>query len=224
MRITLVEDNEALARGIAYRLHDAGHAVNHIMDGAEADAFLSRDGGDLIILDISLPSIDGLTLLRNLRARGFETPVICLTARADTPDLVEGLDAGADDYLPKPFEMAELEARIRALSRRRPTLRSRREEIGGLEFDISARRLLHNGASLDVPRRELAVFECLFFNQGRIVSKGAILDSVYGVGSEAAEAAVEVYVSRLRKRLAPFGLEIRSARGLGYMLEKASGT
>ncbi len=220
MRIVLIEDNEALAKGIAYRLRDSGHAVDHLSDGAEADNFLRQEGADIIILDINLPHLDGLSILRNIRSRGNATPVILLTARSETGDRVRGLDAGADDYLTKPFEMIELEARIRALSRRRPEARLLREPIGALEFDAGSRQLLLEGQPLELPRRELAVFECLFECRGRLVSKSALLDNVYGVGSEVAESVVEIYISRLRKRLSGYGVRIKMARGLGYLLEE----
>ncbi len=220
MRIVLIEDNEVLAKGIAYRLRDSGHAVDHLSDGAEADNFLRQEGADIIILDINLPHLDGLSILRNIRSRGNATPVILLTARSETGDRVKGLDAGADDYLIKPFEMIELEARIRALSRRRPEARLLREPIGALEFDAGSRQLLLEGQPLELPRRELAVFECLFECRGRLVSKSALLDNVYGVGSEVAESVVEIYISRLRKRLSGYGVRIKMARGLGYLLEE----
>ena len=126
MRIVLVEDNESLAAGIRYRLQDAGHAVDVLDDGLAASSYLATDNADLVILDINLPGRDGLDLLKDMRQRGDARPVLLLTARSETVDRVEGLDAGADDYLVKPFEMVELEARIRALSRRKPqTFRTR---------------------------------------------------------------------------------------------------
>lgn len=219
MRIALVEDNEALAKGVAYRLRDHGHAVDIISDGATADDYLRRDGADLVILDITLPERDGLSVLKALRARGDATPVIILTARTATRDRVLGLDAGADDYLVKPFEMEELEARVRALFRRRPDALRETEEIGDLTFDYSARQITHRGDAVDLPRRELAVFECLLESRGRVVSKSALLDRVYGVGSETEDRVIEVYISRLRKRLASHRVAIRTARGLGYMLD-----
>lgn len=221
MRIALIEDNETLAKGIAYRLRDQGHAVDIIADGVTADAFLRVEGADIVILDINLPDRDGLTVLKDLRQRGDATPVLLLTARASTGDRVKGLDAGADDYLVKPFEMEELEARVRALARRRPDALRETEALGGLTFDHAARQLFSGEAPLDLPRRELAVFECLLENRGRIVSKTVLLDRVYGVGSETEEKVIEVYISRLRKRLAGFGVAIRTARGLGYMLDEA---
>jgi two-component system OmpR family response regulator len=219
MRIALIEDNEALAKGIAYQLRDAGHAVDIINDGTDADSFIAREGADLVILDINLPGTDGLVVLQRLRARGDATPVILLTARSGTGDRVEGLDAGADDYLVKPFDMAELEARVRALSRRRPDMALSPIPLGKLAFDPQARQLMEDGKPLDVPRREVAVLECLLENRGRLVPKDSILNSVYGVGSDVEESVVEVHVSRLRKRLAPYGVAIKAVRGLGYRLD-----
>lgn len=218
MRITLVEDNVGLARGIAYRLEDAGHAVDMLYDGEAADQFLKDDTSDLIILDINLPGRDGLSLLKDLRARDDLRPVILLTARAETEDRVIGLDAGADDYLIKPFEMAELEARVRALSRRRAVPQRQMLEIGGLQFDPAARQLFHQGEAIEVPRRELAVFECLLSAEGRLVSKTALLDYAYGVGADVEEKVIEVYISRIRSKLKPYGVMIRTQRGLGYQL------
>lgn len=218
MRITLVEDNVGLAKGIAYRLQDAGHAVDMLHDGLEAKAFLKNDNSDLIILDINLPGIDGLSLLKFLRSRDDPRPVILLTARAETEDRVIGLDAGADDYLIKPFEMAELEARVRALSRRKASPQRQVVRIGDLSFDTAAHQLFADGKPLDVPRRELSVFAGLLSAEGRLVSKDTLLDYAYGVGAPVEEKVIEVYVSRLRSRLKPYGISIKSQRGLGYQL------
>jgi len=222
MRITLVEDNVSLAKGITYRLEDAGHAVDTLHDGAQARAYLKDDGADLVILDINLPGVDGLALLAELRKRGDARPVILLTARAETEDRVVGLDAGADDYLIKPFEMDELEARVRALLRRRWVPQQQYQKIGTLQYDTGGRQLLLNDTALDLPRREISVFECLLSADGRVVSKSAVLDHVYGVGADVEETVVEVYISRLRSRLKPYGIVIRTQRGLGYqMLDEA---
>ncbi len=218
MRITVVEDNVSLARGIAYRMEDAGHAVDLLHDGDEADAFLRADTSDLIILDINLPGQDGLTLLKALRARDDQRPVILLTARAETEDRVIGLDAGADDYLIKPFDMDELDARVRALSRRRSIPQRQILTIGQLRFDPAARQLFAADVPLDIPRRELSMFECLQNAQGRLVTKTALLDYAYGVGADVEDKVVEVYVSRLRARLKPYGIAIKAQRGLGYQL------
>ncbi|GAA6160356.1 response regulator transcription factor [Ruegeria sp. HU-ET01832] len=219
MRIVIVEDNETLANAIAYRLRDRGHAADVLTDGDAADLYLEQEGADLIVLDINLPGRSGLEILRSLRHRGDSAPVILLTARTETSDRVSGLDMGADDYLVKPFEMDELEARIRALSRRKQLEYGTRETIGELEFDRTARQVSAKGQVLDVPRREMAVLECLLERRGRIVPKSQLTDYVYGVGADVDDSAVEPHVSRLRKRLQNFGIQIKTARGLGYLLE-----
>lgn len=219
MRIVIVEDNETLANAIAYRLRDRGHAADVLTDGGAADLYLEQEGADLIVLDINLPGRSGLEILRSLRHRGDSAPVILLTARTETSDRVSGLDMGADDYLVKPFEMDELEARIRALSRRKQLDYGARETIGDLEFDRTARQVSAKGQVLDVPRREMAVLECLLERRGRIVPKSQLTDYVYGVGADVDDSAIEPHVSRLRKRLQNFGIRIKTARGLGYLLE-----
>ena len=219
MRIAVIEDNEALAHGIAFRLRDRGHSVDLLHDGAEADAFLAQEGADLIVLDLNLPGLDGIEVLRALRRRGDGTPVILLTARSETAERVVGLDAGADDYLTKPFEMDELEARLRAMARRKNLEFSVRDELGPLVFDRVGRQLLQDNQVIDVPRKEIATLECLLERRGRLVSKAQLITHVYGVGSDSDDSAIEPHVSRLRKRLEPFGIRIKTARGLGYMLE-----
>ena len=221
MRIALIEDNQALANGIAHCLRDAGHAVDLIADGSSADDFLSNESADLVILDINLPSMSGIDVLRNMRRRRDATPVIILTARGAVDNRVEGLDAGADDYLVKPFEMIELEARVRALLRRPKDAVARIVRIGGLDYAPETNELLQDGMQLDLPRKERAVFECLYRHRSRLASKAVLLDHVYGVGTEVDEKVIEVLISRLRKRIAPYGLSIRTARGLGYRLEEA---
>ncbi|MBY5935163.1 response regulator transcription factor [Tateyamaria omphalii] len=218
MRITLVEDNVGLAKGIAYRLEDAGHAVDVLHNGADAAEFLRTDTSDMIILDINLPGTDGLRILSELRERGDPRPVVLLTARAATEDRVLGLDAGADDYLIKPFEMAELEARVRALARRRAVPQRRVRQVGRLAFDPDARQLLDGDTPVELPRRELAVFECLLNAGQRLVTKSALLDYAYGTGADVEEQVIEVYISRIRSRLKPYGIGIKAQRGLGYQL------
>jgi two-component system OmpR family response regulator len=200
-------------------LRDRGHAVDLLHDGEDADIFLRHEGADLIVLDCNLPGCDGLEVLSRLRRRGDGTPVILLTARAETSERVAGLDAGADDYLTKPFEMDELEARLRAMARRKNLEFAARDAIGPLVFDRTNRQLLEGEQPLAFPRKELATLECLLERRGRIVSKSQLITHVYGTGAAQEDSAIEPHVSRLRKRLEPFGIRIKAARGLGYMLE-----
>ena len=220
MRIILVEDNETLAKGISYRMEDAGHSVDVLNDGSVADLYLKTDRGDVVILDINLPGMDGLAVLRNMRARGDKRPVIMLSARSDTRTRVAGLDMGADDYLVKPFDMEELEARLRALSRRNTGEIRDRLTMGPLVLDLDARQVEIDGALVQVPRREVSLLELLLAANGRTVSKRDLLDHIYGVGADIEESAVEVHISRLRKRLRPYGMNIVVQRGIGYSLNE----
>lgn len=219
MRIALIEDNEALAQGIAHHLRDQGHAVDLIHDGAAGLEFLRQEQIDLLVLDVNLPGQNGFEIVKSLRSDRNPLPIILLTARSDLEDRLQGLDAGADDYLIKPFEMQELVARIRALLRRKPLAQDRVIALGQLQFDQDGRRLFSRAGEIDLPRRELSVFECLLDRSGRIVSKAQLADHLYGTGAEVDEKVVETYVSRLRKKLTPYGLSIKTARGLGYMLD-----
>ena len=216
MHIVVIEDNSSMAKGIAYVLRDEGHAVDILHDGQLADAFLRDDASDVIILDINLPGMSGIDILKSLRARQDERPVILLSARSEPRERVAGLDAGADDYLVKPFDMAELLARIRALSRRRNRVAVYTESIGNLVLDVTTRQVTAGEEVLLLPRLELALFELLLKARGRSVAKNAILDQLYGTGADVEEKVVEVTVSRLRKRLAPHGVGIQVRRGIGY--------
>ena len=216
MHIVVVEDHLPLAKGIAYQLRDEGHAVDLLHDGDDAAAFLPDSGADLVVLDVNLPGRSGIDVLRGLRAAGDQRPVLLLTARAETGDKIAGLDAGADDYLVKPFEMEELSARLRALSRRATGRAVTTLSIGPLTLDPAARAVTGPEGALDIPRREVSLFEALLKARGRTLSKEALLDALYGTGQEAAGSTVEVYVSRLRKRIAPYGIRIAVRRGLGY--------
>jgi two-component system OmpR family response regulator len=219
MRIVLVEDNERLAKGIVNALHDQGHAVDWLSDGIEASRFLKTEGADLAVIDVNLPGLSGFEIVRKLRERGSTIPVIMLTARTELGDRITGLDAGADDYLGKPFDMAELAARIRALSRRKSDIQTGVVNIGRVRFDRIARTVIGPNGPIDLPRRELALFECLVDHCGRIVSKDRISDTLYGVGADVETNAVELLVSRLRRKLTETGATIRTARGLGYLLD-----
>jgi len=218
MRIVIVEDNESLRKGISYRLEDDGHTVDALGDGLQATDFLAQEDCDLVVLDINLPGQSGLEVLRQMRGRNDPRPVILLTARTTTQDRVEGLDAGADDYLVKPFAMDELAARVRALARRKSVAPRRALEIGPLVLELQPPQLVASDGPVEVPRRELAVLSALAEAGGAAVSKDQLLDRVYGTGSETDEKVIEVYVSRLRKRLAAFGVGVRVIRGIGYAL------
>ncbi len=220
MRIVLVEDNPSLAKGIENALKDQGHAVDHLEDGLDGDAFLSRQRADVAIVDVNLPRLSGLEIIRRARARRDTIPILILTARGKTSERVEGLDAGADDYLVKPFDMEELVARLRALARRRPEVALSREPVGQLVYDREQRSVWHGERSLNLPRRELALFEVLLENRGRLIEKDRIADALYGTGAPVEPNAVELLVSRLRRKIDGSGVTIRTARGLGYMLDE----
>ena len=219
MRIAIVEDNLALAQGIAHHLRDQGHSVNLLHDGQTALEFLQQESADIVVMDVNLPRLDGFSILKALRKSSNQLPVLLLTARGDLHDRVTGLDAGADDYLVKPFDMEELDARLRALIRRKPFVDQKSICFGALSFDRAGRKLSAQGQELPLPRRELAVFECLFERQNQIVSKTQIADHIYGIGADIEERVVEIYVSRLRKKLVAFQVRIKVARGLGYMMQ-----
>jgi two-component system OmpR family response regulator len=219
MRIVIIEDQPALADGIAKVMRDQGHAVDCLPDGRQGHEFLLAHSADVAIIDVNLPGMNGFDIVRAMRDRRDATPVLLLTARGETKDRVTGLDAGADDYLTKPFDMAELEARVRALARRRPSLAPNNETIGELRFDRKSLRLDGPAGAISLPRRELALFAMLLDRSGRIASKESIADHLYGTGAEVDLNAIELLVSRLRRKLEGTGVTIKTARGLGYMLD-----
>ena len=220
MRVLLVEDNRSLANWTAKALRHSGMVVDCMADGIEADHVLATQAYDIVLLDLSLPRMDGLTVLRNLRSRGSRVAVLVLTVKSHIEDRVEGLDAGADDYLAKPYAISELEARIRALTRR--SRGSARNEItlGSLTYEPSGRVFRVEGNPLDLTPRERAVMEMLIARVGSPVSKQVLSDRIVGLDSSVSIEAIEVYIHRLRKKLEGSGVEIRTLRGLGYMLEK----
>lgn len=221
MRIVLIEDNPRLAQGIRDALADQGHAVDWLPDGGAGDDFLRTSDFDLAIVDVNLPGMSGIEVIRALRARGDASPVLVLSARDKVSDRVAGLNAGADDYLVKPFEMDELLARLRALSRRRPHMVPETERAGDFVYRRSSRQLTLAGEAVDLPRRELALFELFLDHKGRLLSKGQIADALYGTGAVVEPNAVELLVSRLRRKIDGHGLTIRTARGLGYLMHGA---
>ena len=219
MRIVLIEDNQMLAEGIQKILLDEGHSVDYFVDGERADQHLRYEGADLAIIDINLPNMDGISITKNIRARKQLFPIIILTARGATKDRVIGLDAGADDYLVKPFQMDELDARIRALSRRNTSLLSNTESIGSLAYNRTPRRLYFNDNELTLNRRELTLLEILINKKGQYISKSYLADTQYGIGSDININAIEISISRLRKILSTYNIQITTARGIGYMMD-----
>jgi two-component system, OmpR family, response regulator TctD len=222
MRILLVEDHVELSRWLAKALHDARLTVECAMNGADADALLHTQEYGLVILDLSLPKMDGLEVLKRMRARGSKTPVLILTARGGLNDRVQGLNLGADDYLAKPFELAELEARVKALLRRTQGNEAVTVTCGGLSFDTVSRMFTYRDAALALTPREHAVLEVLITRAGRAVSKEKLFDEVFALDDDANRDAIEIYIHRLRKKLecAETGrVAITTLRGLGYLLE-----
>ncbi|HYP68211.1 MAG TPA: response regulator transcription factor [Thiobacillaceae bacterium] len=219
MRILLVEDDPALASSLNQGLRQMGFAVELSQDGGEADAILSVRKFDAVVLDLGLPGLSGMEVLKRLRKRGATLPVLILTARDAMADKVAGLNAGADDYLLKPFDFQELEARLNALLRRTQAERSGWLEAGRLRLDRSARQAFLDLAPLPLSAREVGVLELLMSRLGRVVSKEQLAEHL-SQDEEIGENAVEVYVHRLRKKLEAVGIEIRTLRGLGYLLEK----
>lgn len=218
MRILLVEDDDLLGDGLRAGLRHCGFTADWLRDGEQARTALASEDYDAVVLDLGLPRLDGLSLLRGLRAAGDDVPVLVLTARDGLSDKVGGLDSGADDYLVKPVDLDELAARLRALIRRaagrsRPTLR-----YGDLELDPAARRLRRGGETVELSGREFAILEMLMRNAGKVISRAQLESTLYGWGEGVESNAMEVYIHHLRRKI---GAErIRTLRGIGYTFEK----
>lgn len=221
MRILIVEDDPVLADGLIRSLGQSGYAVDSAPNGERAHAMLKDDVYDLAILDLGLPKMDGFEVLRRLRQRGGRVAVLILTARDDVASRVQGLDLGADDYVTKPFNLDELEARIRALIRRGQMGANTILSCGELVFDTAGRRATVSGQSVDLSARELGVLEVLMLRQGKVVNKEQIMEALCSWDEDLGENAIEVYIHRLRKKLEQSGAHIRTIRGLGYLLEHA---
>ncbi|CAN0591415.1 unnamed protein product [Ectocarpus sp. 12 AP-2014] len=219
MKFLLVEDNQELANAIGSRMRLDGHVVDHAPTLEDATAFVSTGEYDLILLDIMLPDGDGRVFLKQHRASDLDTPVIVLTARSQVSDRIGSLDLGADDYVTKPFDHAELEARCRAVLRRKSGIAKTAVEIGGIVFDPVAGHLTVNGQAITLRNRELRLLELFLNAPGQVFSKQKLADRLFSYDDDVSENAIEVYVGRLRRHLGGSQMKITTLRGLGYRLD-----
>jgi len=219
MKFLLVEDNIDLATAITSRMRQDGHVIDHAGNLEDASAYVATGDYDLILLDIMLPDGDGRTFLEHHRASDLDTPVIILTARSQVSDRIGSLDLGADDYVTKPFDHAELEARCRAVLRRRTGNAKTTIEIGGVVFDPVSGHFSVGGQAVTMRNRELRLLELFLSAPGQIFSKNKLADRLFSYDDDVSENAIEVYIGRLRKHLKPSSLSITTLRGLGYRLD-----
>ena len=221
MRILIAEDDQVLADGLLRTLRASGAVVDHVASGTEADAaLLTNNEFDLLILDLGLPRMHGLEVLRKLRGRGSSLPVLILTAADAVEERVKGLDYGADDYMAKPFSLQELEARVRALTRRGMGGTSSTIKHGPLVYDQAGRVATIDGKMVELSARELGLLEVLLQRVGRLVSKDQLVEHLCQRGDEVSSNSIEVYIHRLRKKIEKGPIRIATVRGLGYCLEK----
>ncbi len=218
MRLLIVDDNTTLADWLAKLLRGSNYVVDCVYDAESAAHGTDLENYDLLIVDLTLPGMSGIELVRHVRSAGFSTPILILTAKDAVQNRVEGLDAGADDYLTKPFEIEELDARLRALLRRAKTTLKSELRFGPLSFDQNTRLFAANGIDLHVSPREHVLLETLLRRAGATVSKEMLLESSYGFGDDVNLSAIEVHIHRLRKKLENSGVSIVTLRGLGYLL------
>ena len=225
MKLLYAEDEAAMSEAVVDILTYHKYAVDAVYDGEEALAYAHAEQYDGIILDIMMPKLDGLEVLRQLRKEGLRTPVLLLTAKGEVEDRIEGLDMGADDYLPKPFVMGELLARIRAMLRRREEFTPEILTCGDVSLNLRSYELSGNGQSFVLPKLEYRLMELLMLNQGMYLSSGDLLVRVWGYDTDAEIGIVWVYISYLRTRLAALGsyVTVRARRNIGYMLDAGNG-
>ena len=221
MKILIVEDDTVLADGLVHTLSQSGYRVTSASSGSYAESLLLAQDFDLIVLDLGLPDMDGLDLLRKLRHRKVALPIMILTARDKVNDRIEGIEQGADDYLTKPFALGELEARVHALIRRCYGGFKNDIAIGRLTLDTVNHEFRAEGRPVPLSIREYALLEILFLQAGKVVCKDRIGQRLSNDSDALTDNAIEIYIHRLRKRIQPYGLLIRTIRGLGYLLEKS---
>ena len=219
MRLLIIEDDTELRSALHTLLSQRGYAVESLENGREGLNALLTQEYDLAIVDLTLPELDGIALIRALRKQQRGVPILIITARDAVDDRVAGLDAGADDYLVKPFEMQELEARARALVRRSRADRAQAIHVGPLELTMGQPRILLSGVPVDLTAREFALLELLAVRAGRVVNKDLIANRLARAGEALSDTAIEVAIHRLRRRLEPYSLHVRTVRGFGYLLE-----
>lgn len=219
MSILLVEDDAALAAGLLEALRKEGLAINHVANGADALHVIAAETPDTVILDLGLPDMDGLSVLKKLRAQQPDLPVLLLTARDSLSDKVAGLDCGADDYLAKPFDMQELLARLRALNRRISTAGAHIILIGDVSLDATTQQVTVAGEPTELPRREYMLLKVLMENAGRVQTRDSLENKLYSWGEEVASNTLEVHVHHLRKKLGS-GF-IKTVRGVGYTVKES---
>ncbi|MES9941327.1 MAG: response regulator transcription factor [Candidatus Thiodiazotropha sp. 6PLUC2] len=218
MRILLAEDDQYLGEGLSLGLRQLGHTVDWVADGSAAEQALFSENIDALILDLGLPKQDGLAVLKKLRAKGDDLPVLVLTARDTINDRIGGLDMGADDYVVKPFDLMEVDARLRAICRRREGRSAPVITFADITLDPASRSLVKNGEEIQLGASEFAILESLLTHQGRIMSRQALEESLYGWDEGVESNAIEVYIHHLRKKL---GKDlIKTIRGVGYMIQK----
>jgi two-component system response regulator TctD len=218
MRILLVEDNEDLGEAIEKRLRSAGHSVDWVRDGNEVLHAAQGDDFDAVALDLMLPNRDGISLIAELRRRRFSAPILVITARSEIDNKVSLLDLGADDYLVKPFDLRELEARLRALIRRSGGQTSSLLTAGNLEMDLAGLNASVDGVSLELGRREFRLLEILVTNLGKVVPKERLMNQLFNFDEAVSVNALELHISRLRRKLEAADIEIGTVRGVGYVV------
>jgi len=218
MRILLVEDNEDLGEAVQQRLRSSGHSLEWVRDGSDVVEAAQSGPFDAVILDLMLPNRDGIGLIAEMRLRKFDAPILVITARSEIDDKVSLLDLGADDYLVKPFDLRELEARLRALIRRTGGQTSSLVGIGNLELNIAGLNATIGGKTLDLGRREFRLLEILVTHAGKVVAKDRLMNQLFNFDESVSINALELHISRLRRKLEPSDVEIGTIRGVGYMM------